>query len=120
MPSFVLLSEVHVSPSILSVVEAVERMSDLRGKEVCVRGVLSWRFETKALWDTAPDMRALNLDKSIWVDLPDSAEVGGVNPQSLHGAEVVITGYLDANRHGHMGMFKGTIGRITQLGKQLT
>jgi hypothetical protein len=106
--------------AILSVSEAIERISDLHGKEIRVRGVLSWGFEMKALWGSVSDMRALTTDRSIWIDLPDSAEVGGVKPQGLHGADVVITGHLDANRHGHMGMFKGAIGRITQLSKPET
>lgn len=98
-----LLAAVNQQQSgILSVSQIVIRSSEYHGKQVEVRGFLLREFENSALYSSHEWQRT----KGIWVT-PTAEMVKQRDKLNRH--YVLLSGVFDANDHGHLGQFEGTL-----------
>src|SRR5450755_4390302 len=79
------------------------------GKFIRVDGFLRLEFEGKALYLHKEDYVNGLYRNSVWVDLLEDKEHMRLN---MH--YVLIEGVFNAKNHGHMGLFGGSIEKITR------
>jgi hypothetical protein len=97
----------------VSIIQLIANPHEYDEKTVTVIGYLSLRFEGTALYlhesdyekYVFPNAIAINLGKTV----PTAAE------QALEGHCVLLDGRFDADVHGHLGVYPGTISDISRL-----
>jgi hypothetical protein len=80
------------------------------GKLIQVSGFLRLEFEGNALYLHEEDYRHHLFKNGVWVDLAQSDSV------NMH--YVLIEGVFTATHHGHLGLFGGSIEKITRVEAQ--
>jgi hypothetical protein len=86
----------------LPVSQIINKPSAYHGKQIMVRGFLLQEFENSALYSGQQWRRT----KGIWVT--PSAEMSKQRGK-LNRHYVLLSGTFNANDHGHLGQFKGTL-----------
>ena len=96
------------SVSIIRLIAAPERYD---GKLVRVVGYLNMAFEGDSIYFHEEDFRRSLVENALWVE-----PVDGMRKElaKLSRQYVLIEGVFDASDTGHMGLFSGTIKKITR------
>jgi hypothetical protein len=81
------------------------------GKYIQLIGYLHLEFEGNGLYLHKEDYDHEIFENSIWVDVIPKMEK---TLKEINDKYVIMRGVFDAKRHGHMGMFSGTLTRITR------
>jgi hypothetical protein len=95
---------------LVSVYQLVARPELFDGRRVRVIGYAHFEFEGNGLYPTAADYEAGIAPNGVWLDTGDKA-----GPKDLSDRYVLVEGLFDASGSGHVGMWSGEIGDITQL-----
>jgi hypothetical protein len=86
----------------VSLQQVVDKPSEYHGKAIEIRGFLLREFENSALYAS----KEWRWTDGIWVTpTAEMTRQGG----KLNRHYVILFGVFDANRHGHLGKFKGTL-----------
>ena len=93
-----------------SLVQLIANPKALDGKLIRVIGFLNLEFEGDAVYLHKEDFEHAISQNGIWVDIPDDFK----GRSKLSGNYVLLEGIFDAKRHGHMGMFSGTIRTVSR------
>lgn len=96
------------SVSIIRLIAAPERYD---GKLVRVVGYLNMAFEGDSIYFHEEDFRRSLVENALWVE---PAEGMRKELTKLSRRYVLIEGVFDASDTGHMGLFSGTIKKITR------
>ena len=100
--AFLFASDNQQQPSPLPVSQIIDKPSAYHGKQIMVRGFLLQEFENSALYSGQEWQRT----KGIWVT--PTAEMSKQRGK-LNRHYVRLSGIFDANDHGHLGQFVGTL-----------
>lgn len=97
---------------LFSVHDVIEHLDQMHGRSVRVAGVLQLEFECDCLWHMPKSERVDSLPyrSSLWVHLDAGCQSLGA--EALHkfkGRRVVVTGVIDAQDSGHMGLWPAAI-----------
>jgi len=79
---------------------------------VSVKGFLRLEFEGNALYLHREDFEQNLTDNAVWIE-PAKLQTGTIH--AISDRYVIVVGKFEANKHGHMGLFGGTISSITRL-----
>jgi hypothetical protein len=79
---------------------------------VSVKGFLRLEFEGNALYLHREDIEQNLTDNTVWIE-PAKLQTGKI--RAISDRYVIVVGKFEANKHGHMGPFGGTISSITRL-----
>lgn len=101
-------------PADVSLINLIATPERYNGKLVRIIGYLNLEFEGNALYLHKEDYDSSILKNGIWVDLPRKEAIEKTKEFSKH--YVIIEGIFDMNDTGHMGLFSGSIIKITRLG----
>jgi hypothetical protein len=94
----------------VSIVQLIATPEKYNGQGVLVGGFLRLEFEGNAIYLHEDDYRHRIYANALWVNLDaKTAE----NSDKLNLRYAFIEGTFDASRHGHGGLFAGTINNIT-------
>jgi len=97
-------------PAIVSVARILARPEAYDGKVVRIVGFLNIEFEGDAIYASEEAYRHRLIPDAIWVDVPkDLAD----RREAYQRRYVILEGTFDANAHGHMGMFPGSLRKIS-------
>jgi hypothetical protein len=102
------------TPTNVSLIELIANPEKWNGKIVQLIGYLNLEFEGNAVYLHREDYQKAINTNAIWVDLSSASDE---NIGRLSGNYVVIRGRFDATRHGHMGLYNGTIREIFRCEK---
>jgi hypothetical protein len=94
----------------VSIVQLIATPEKYNGKLVLVGGFLRLEFEGDAIYLHEDDYRHGIYANALWVNL-DAKTAENTDKLNLHYA--FVEGTFDASRHGHGGLFPGTINNIT-------
>jgi hypothetical protein len=94
----------------VSIVQLIATPEKYDGKVVLVGGFLRLEFEGDAIYLHEDDYRHGIYANGLWVNL-DAKNAENSDKINLHYA--FVEGTFDASRHGHGGLFAGTINNIT-------
>ncbi|MEQ1508155.1 MAG: hypothetical protein ABMB14_38350 [Myxococcota bacterium] len=97
---------------VFSVHDVVEHLDQLHGTSVRVAGVLQLAFESDALWHMPASERVDSLPyrSGLWVHLDDAVRsLGEAVLHQFEGRRVIVTGVIDAQDAGHMGLWPAAI-----------
>jgi hypothetical protein len=110
---------IALSPSIgrhydeVSLDELLQHPRRFDGDWVRVRGIASLRYEGTSLWiGRVGGTDARDYGRSVWLS------VGWPLPASVlafNGTTVIVEARFNANEHGHMGLYPGTLGDIRAM-----
>ena len=98
-------------PLSISIVALIARPDDFHGKYVVVDGVLSLRYENNALYLSSEDRQKTFTKNALWVQ--PTAEMSS-RRGSLDGKAVRVVGRFNAQSHGHLGLFSGSIEEVQE------
>jgi hypothetical protein len=73
---------------------------------------LNLEFEGNALYLHREDYEKSNFSNAIWISLTDQQENSS---KKLSGGYVLVEGIFRSNGQGHLGMFSGSIERVTRI-----
>jgi 6-phosphogluconolactonase len=79
------------------------------GKYIQVIGYLHLQFEGNGLWLHKEDFDHAIMENTVWVDVTPRMEK---NLKEIQDKYVIMRGVFDAKRHGHLGVFSGTLTKI--------
>ena len=100
----------------VSLINLIATPEKYQGKLVQVEGVCLIEFEGWALFLSKDDRKHGFTKNALWASyytLP-----GGDSLQfqaKFDGRHVLVEGYFDAQSHGHMGLFSGSITNVTRI-----
>lgn len=104
----------------VSLMQLIATPERYHGKLVSVEGYLSVEFEDFGLYLTRDDFEHLNGSNAVWIDFKPGVLKGpaGMTPndnKDLSGRFVRLEGTFDAQYHGHMGAFAGSMHNISRI-----
>ena len=99
-------------PNFVSLVRLLASPHEFDGRRVLVFGVAKIQFEGNALYLHKEDFVWGLYTNAIWIDVPPES---WEEWKRYSGKYVAIDGTFNAQRHGHMDVFGGTIERITRF-----
>jgi hypothetical protein len=94
----------------VSIVQLIATPEKYDGKVVLVGGFLRLEFEGDAIYLHEDDYRHGIYANALWVNV-DAKTAENSDKLNLHYA--FVEGTFDASRHGHGGLFTGTMNKIT-------
>jgi hypothetical protein len=97
-------------PTDVRMAQLLSQPQKYHGKSIRVRGFLRLEFEGNALYRHKQDYQQQRYQNSVWVDLIETKAY-----MKLNMRYVVIEGIFNAKSRGHLGLFRGTIGRIMRV-----
>jgi len=100
-------------PTDVSVINLIATPERYNGKLVRIIGYLNLEFEGNALYLHKEDYDRSLLKNGIWIDMPRKDFIEKTKEFSKH--YVVIEGIFDMSDTGHMGLFSGSLTKITRL-----
>lgn len=83
-------------------------------KQVSITGISYIFFEEKAVYYSTDDYLYRILQNSLWLDITN-IESNTIDFQSMNGHFVDIIGTFNKNKHGHMGLYSGSIENIIEF-----
>jgi hypothetical protein len=98
-------------PIDVSLIQLIANPSPWHDRFVRVIGFLEVEFEGTALYVNKEDWKAGNSKNGIWVDFSLS-DLGKYKRLGQHF--VIMEGVFDATSYGHMGLFSGSLMKITR------
>jgi hypothetical protein len=96
----------------VSMVQLIATPEKFDGKFVRVFGFLNLAFEGDSLYLHREDVLQNLVRNGVWVD---RTEAMTRDEKKLNGHYVLIEAVFDAQSHGHMGLFGGTLRNITRI-----
>jgi hypothetical protein len=100
-------------PTDVSLINLIATPEKYQGKIVRVEGYLDIEFEGNAIYIHKEDYEHSLLKNAIWIDF--SRDEMTKYTKAFNEKYVIIEGVFDMNNNGHMGLFSGTIGKISRL-----
>lgn len=94
----------------VSIIELIARPELYHRQRVAVTGYLWLEFEGSAIYLSRDDQRYSITPNGLWVDFAPNVLRRGTR---YSGRFVSIIGTFNAESHGHMGLWSGTIENIT-------
>ena len=82
------------------------------GMTVRITGFVRIEFEGNALYLHQEDDAQGLTDNGIWLDVPEALRR---NAAAVNGKYGIVEGVFDAKHQGHMGLWSGTIRKITRM-----
>jgi len=103
-------SWVHAAePTDVSMLQLIVQPEKYHGKFIRVQGFLRLEFEGKALYLHREDYANGLTKNGLWVDMLESPE-----HMKLNMRYVLIEGVFNARDHGHLGLWSGSIEKISR------
>jgi hypothetical protein len=97
-------------PLDVSMIQLLGSPEKFDSKFIRVYGFLRLEFEGKALYLHKEDYSQGLTKNSVWVDVPENGEYLSLN---MH--YVLVEGVFNAKDHGHLGLFGGSLGKISRV-----
>jgi hypothetical protein len=99
-----------------SLVQLLAHPDRYHGEKLQVKGYLHVQFEGTAIYLSRDDAEYGITRNGFWVqfDKASGPFEDGVKPEQLDKKYVLIEGTFDKNSFGHMGLWAGTIGKVTR------
>jgi hypothetical protein len=104
------ISASGAEPVDVSMIQLLATPEKFDGKFVRTYGFLRLEFEGKALYLHKEDYTNALTKNSVWVDVPETGEYLSLN---MH--YVLVEGVFNAKSHGHLGLFGGTLEKISRV-----
>ena len=101
-------------PVSISMIALIARPGDFQGKYVAVEGVLSLRFEGHALYLSSDDLSKGRRKNALWVEA--TADMSSRRDE-LEGKTVHLVARFNGQRHGHMGLFSGSLEDVQECSR---
>ncbi|MGA2703389.1 MAG: hypothetical protein ABSH35_20115 [Isosphaeraceae bacterium] len=97
-------------PEYISLIHLIQHPHRYHGRKVRVIGVVRLKFESKAVFVSAEDLKKAVTKNAIWLDV-DLTEAN----QKLSGKHVLVEGVFDQENLGHLKLYSGAITKVTRL-----
>jgi hypothetical protein len=99
-----------------ALLELIARPELYDGRRVRVIGFVNFEFEGNGLYVSSEDWRRNIYRNGVWVDPPDRFKTDSA-PSQTHPNQryVLLEGTFSARRTGHLGMWSGSIEKVTRL-----
>jgi hypothetical protein len=97
----------------VSMIQLIANPQAWDGKHIRVIGFLRLEFEGDALYLHKEDYVHGIATDAVWIDRP--ASLTSAQQNAINSDYVICEGIFRAGKHGHMGMFSGTISDINRL-----
>lgn len=96
----------------ISLIQLISQPEEYDGMHIAAVGVLRLDFEGTALYYSSEDARLGIPMNAIWLSIepPDIKKY-----QNLKQEYVIVHGFFDADRKGHMGLHRGSIVKIESI-----
>ena len=98
-------------PSEVTLLRLLANPERFDGREVQVIGYLHLEFEGNGLYLHKEDYDHSILGNMIWVNITSGMQK---DLKEINDKYVIIRGVFDANDSGHMGLFSGTLKKVTR------
>jgi len=98
-------------PSNVSMIQLIAAPEKYQGKRVRLLAFLRIEFEGNAVYLHKEDYEQAIYSNGLWIDLPKGTSSG----RGLTNQYVLVEGVFDGTRHGHLGLWSGTITDVTTL-----
>ena len=97
-------------PTDVSLIQLIANPKEYDGKLVRVGGVVNFEFEGDAIYLHKDDIRYCLTKNGLWLDTQS------MQKKKLNGKYVSVEGIFNATSKGHMGLWSGTLQRISRMG----
>jgi len=97
----------------VSMVQLIANPQAWDGKHIRVIGFLRLEFEGDSIYLHQEDYMHGITNDALWVDRPK--DLTASQQREINTGYVICEGIFRAGKHGHMGMFSGTISNVTRL-----
>ncbi len=101
----------------VSLIQLIATPERYDGQRVRVIGLVSYRFESQALYPSKEDYRLVNQASAIWLAVDPDDRLRDERARRLHGKYAEVVGVFDASHRGHMSLYSGTI-RVESISKE--
>jgi len=112
------INTVHVikdtTKVIVSFQALISRPEKYTGKAISVIGYLNIEFEGNALYINQKDCGLKNYRNALWLDI-SRGDMHKKTYQDANNKYVTIEGTFNLKNKGHLGVFSGTIDKITKV-----
>ncbi|HEY7640446.1 MAG TPA: hypothetical protein VH814_12025 [Steroidobacteraceae bacterium] len=98
-------------PLNVSMIQLIATPEKYQGKRVRMMAFLRIEFEGNAIYLHKEDYEQAIYSNGLWIDLPKAIS----NDKALTDRYVLVEGVFDGTRHGHLGLWSGTITDVTTL-----
>jgi len=98
-------------PVDVSLIQLIANPTQFHQKHVRVIAFLNIEFEGDALYLHKQDYLHRISNNAVWIDLPEKIP----NKAAINQKYVIVEAVFRADRHGHMGMFSGSLTAPTRL-----
>lgn len=100
----------------LSLVELIARPELYHGQRVQVIGFVNFEFEGNGLYLSQTDWERGISRNGLWIEEPNwFASDSAPSRRRPNRCYVLVEGTFDAEHNGHLGMWSGTVERVTRL-----
>jgi hypothetical protein len=100
-------------PTDVSLINLIATPEKYQGKIVRVVGYLNLEFEGNAIYIHKEDYEHALLKNAVWIDF--SRDEAAQNTKSFSKKYVILVGMFEMKDSGHMGLFSGSIRKISRL-----
>lgn len=97
----------------VSMIQLIANPQAWDGKHIRVIGFLRLEFEGDALYLHREDYAQGITNDAVWIDRPKDLTVA--QQKQVNSGYVILEGVFRAAKHGHMGLFSGTISDIGRI-----
>lgn len=94
----------------ISLITLIQHPKAFSGKRIRVVALAKLAFEAKSLWVTKEDLTNAITKNAIWLDVTLDKE-----SIKLNYTTVIVEGTFNPDRMGHLGMYSGTIEKVTRM-----
>jgi hypothetical protein len=102
---------IGAEPEDVSLIQLIARPQDYDGKFVRLIGFVNLQFEGNVICLHEEDCRRRLMRNCLWLDATDEV----LRKRSeYHQKYVLVEGFFNANKHGHLGAYQGTIERLSR------
>jgi hypothetical protein len=95
--------------SVVSLIQLIATPERFEGRRVQVEGFCRLVFEEQSLYLHREDSELLNTANSVWLDVTREGR------EALNDTFARVEGTFTQTQHGHLGMWPGSLGRISRL-----
>lgn len=96
----------------VSMIQLIANPQQYDGSPIRLIAFLNLEFEGNALYLHREDYEKSNSSNAVWISLTDQQENSS---KKLSGGYVLVEGIFRSKGQGHLGMFSGSIERVTRV-----
>ncbi|WP_256080403.1 hypothetical protein [Massilia sp. YIM B04103] len=96
----------------VSMIQLIANPQQYDGKPIRLIAFLNLEFEGNALYLHREDFDKSLLSNAVWISLDDQQTRAA---KKLNGGYVLVEGIFNAKDRGHLGIFSGSIQRVTRI-----